>query len=61
MKYLGCEGCSNYTHENMWGMDVHYCGANVNNPLKCGLRKRVLNPDWVEFFQATCERYRKND
>jgi hypothetical protein len=24
-------------------------------------RERVLNPDIAEFFNATCERYRKND
>ena len=60
MKYLGCEGCCNYIKENIWGMDVHFCCANVHNPLKCTLRKRVLNPDIAEFFYATCERFRKN-
>ena len=24
-------------------------------------RKRILDPDWQDFFNATCERYRKND
>ena len=23
--------------------------------------ERILDPDWTEFFNATCERYRKND
>ena len=61
MRYLGCEGCMNYREETIYGMSVSYCAANVNYPLKCSLRKRVLNPDIKEFFETTCERYRKND
>ena len=28
---------------------------------KHNLKIRVLNPDIASFFEATCERYRKND
>lgn len=58
MKYLACKGCMNYREENIYGMSVSYCAGNVNNPLKCVLRTRVVDPDWVEFFNATCERYK---
>lgn len=61
MKYLGCEGCMNYREETIYGMSVSYCAGGVSIPEKCPLRKRVLNPDIKEFFEATCERYRKND
>lgn len=58
MKYLGCEGCSNYKEIVLSDFQEIICWANVNNPLKCTLRKRVLNPDIAEFFNATCERFR---
>ena len=59
MKYMeNCKTCMNYRNENIWGNQTEYCAGNVNNPLKCCLRPRVLNPDIREFFQATCERYR---
>ena len=58
MNYMeNCKTCMNYRNENIWGNQTEYCAANVNYPLKCSLRPRVLNPDWVEFFNATCERY----
>ena len=28
---------------------------------KHNIKAKVLDPDWAEFFNATCERYRKND
>ena len=61
MKYLGCQGCSNNAAVEFLGKQVSLCMGNVNNPVKCPLRKRVLNPDVVEFFNATCERYKKNE
>ncbi len=59
MRYSGCKSCMNYREENIWGNFVQYCAGNVHNPLKCVLRERVLDPYWEEFFNATCERYRK--
>lgn len=59
MNYLGCQGCSNNATIELCGRVTTVCMGNVNNPLKCVLRKRVLNPDIAEFFNATCERYRK--
>lgn len=62
MKYMyNCQSCANYRNENIWGNHTEYCAGNVHNPLKCCLRPRELNPDIAEFFNATCERYRKND
>lgn len=61
MNYSGCEGCSNNAIVDFLGKKVSICMGNVNNPIKCPLRKRVLDPDWEEFFKATCERYRNND
>ena len=58
MKYLGCEGCSNYHEITLVDYLGSYCWANVDNPIKCPLRKRVLNEDIAEFFWATCERYK---
>ena len=58
MKYLGCQGCSNNATVDFLGKKVNVCMGNVNNRVKCTLRKRVLNPDIAEFFEATCERYR---
>ena len=60
LRYLSCEGCSNIRKAIIWDMVVYYCGANVDDPSKCILKKRerVLNPDIAEFFNATCERYR---
>ena len=28
---------------------------------KHNIKAKILDPDWAEFFNATCERYRKND
>lgn len=61
MEYLGCQGCSNNAIVELLGRKTSVCMGNVNNPVKCSLRKRVLNPDIKEFFEATCERYRNND
>lgn len=58
MEYLGCKGCSNNAVVELCGKVANVCMGNVNNPLKCVLRKRVLNPDVKEFFEKTCERYR---
>lgn len=49
MEYLGCQGCSNYGSTSFMGHTFMVCWGNVNNPLKCPLRKRVLNPDIKEF------------
>lgn len=61
MNYSGCKSCMNYREENIWGRNVQYCAGGVSIPEKCSLRERVLNSDIAEFFNATCERYRKND
>ena len=60
MNYLGCQGCSNNAIIELCGRVTTVCMGNVNNRLKCPMRKRVLNPDIKEFFEATCERYRKD-
>jgi hypothetical protein len=53
MKYMeNCKTCMNYRNENIWGNQTEYCAGNVNNPLKCILRKRVLNPDIAEFVYS---------
>ena len=59
MEYSGCQGCVNYQTVEIEHLVSKVCMANVNNPIKCVLRKRVLNEDIAEFFYATCERYRK--
>lgn len=60
MDYMtNCKTCMNYRNENIWGNQVQYCAGGVHNPIKCTLRKRVLNPDIAEFFEATCERFRE--
>ena len=61
MEYLGCQGCSNRATVEILDRKTSVCMGNVNNPVKCILRKRVLNPDIAEFFEATCERYKNND
>ena len=52
MNYLSCQGCSNNATVVFLDKKVSICMGNVNNPLKCGLRKRVLNPDIAEFVYS---------
>lgn len=57
MNYMyNCQSCANYRNENIWGNQAEYCAGNVHNPLKCALRKKIVNPDIQEFFQKTNER-----
>lgn len=58
MKYLGCQECDNYRTIELHDAKLTCCWADVKDPLKCPLKKRVLNPDIAEFFWATCERYK---
>ena len=60
MEYMNnCRTCMNYRNENIWGNQVQYCAAGVSFPLKCTLRPKKIDPDWQEFFNATCERFSK--
>lgn len=53
-----CHECFN-TDCGYWSNYNHYDDEEITE--QDIERLRVLNPDWAEFFQATCERYRKND
>ena len=61
MEYLGCKGCRNNVLVDFLGKKVSLCYGNVNNPLKCGLRKRVLNPDIAEFFNSLNKQEQTNE
>ena len=52
--YYNCHECFN-TDCGYWA-DYNYYEEEKEET-----RERILDPDWQEFFNATCERYRKND